>query len=152
MALKLLFKHLRQVMTDSAHPLSEDVTVSSAADIPWAWPCSADVMSASLSLVVGSAWGTEEEEERGGGLCGACDRLPVTSLTALWKIAVLAERGGAAARLHAPVSLCVEASWAEQTEVTAGSMELIGATRGSGWKIQAECKNTKCCQCYYHLL
>lgn len=32
-----------------------------------------------------------------------------------------------------------------------GSVELIGATRTSGWKIQAECKNTKCCQCYYHL-
>lgn len=72
MALKRLFKHLRQVMTDSAHPLSEDVTVSSAADIPWAWPRSSEVMSASLSLVVGSAWGTEEEEERrgGGGGCG----------------------------------------------------------------------------------
>lgn len=39
-------KHSRWVMTDNTHPFAEDVTVSSAADIPWAWPRSTDVMSA----------------------------------------------------------------------------------------------------------
>lgn len=81
----------------------------------------------SRSLVVGSARGAEEEGEAGGG--GGARRLPVTLLTALWKIAVLAERGGAAARLHALVSPREEASWAEQIEVTEGEKGWRGVRR-----------------------
>lgn len=106
-----------RVMTDDMHPIAGDVTVSSAADIPWAWHCGSDVMSA-LPRVLWKVQPEAERRQREKEVCGACDRLPVTLLTALWKIAVLAERTGAAARLHAPVSPCVEASSAEQTEVT----------------------------------
>lgn len=33
-------------MTDDTHQIVEDVTVPSAADIPWAWHCGTDGMSA----------------------------------------------------------------------------------------------------------
>lgn len=114
----------------------------------------------SRSLVVGSARGAEEEGEAGGGggarsLWQAASHTADSSVKdsclgrARWSgsppaCASQPARGGELSR----------ADWSDgrREGVEGRSAELIGATRSSGWKIQAECKNTKCCQCYYHLL
>lgn len=65
-------------MTDDMHPIAEDVTVSSAAVIPWAWHRGSDVMSALLE-----SCGRLNSRQREKEVCGASDRLPVTPMTAL---------------------------------------------------------------------
>lgn len=103
----------------------------------------------SLSLVVGSTRGGEKAEGEGG----VWSRWQAASHSAdsSVKDSCLGKEswsGSPPACTSQP--LCGgERSWADWSD--GGCVELIGATRASGWKIQAECKNTKCCQCYYHL-
>ena len=54
-------------MTDDTNPIAEDVTVSSAADIPWAWHCGTDDMSA-LPEPCGRFNPRQGEGKGGGGV------------------------------------------------------------------------------------
>lgn len=55
-------------MTDDMHPIAEDVTVSSAADIPWAWHRGSDVMSALPESCAGFNPRRLEKAEGEGGV------------------------------------------------------------------------------------
>lgn len=103
----------------------------------------------SPSLVVGSTRGREKADGE-GGVWSLWQAASHTADSSVKDSCLGRESWSGSPPACASQPLCGgEQSWADWSD--GGSVELIGATRASGWKIQAECKNTKCCQCYYHL-